>query len=85
MEHAPMAIMMENYRSGLIWKLLMKNAYVQKGLQLAGMKTIPDYTPGFYLAMVNTATGVYDMMRHPDREKYEIDFYTKTSGRDLIS
>lgn len=84
MEHAPMAIMMENYRSGLIWKLLMKNEYVQKGLQLAGMKAVPDYTPGFYLAMVNTATGVYDMMRHPDREKYEIDFYTKASGNGQL-
>ena len=76
--------MMENYRSGLIWKLLMKNEYVQKGLQLAGMKAVPDYTPGFYLAMVNTATGVYDMMRHPDREKYEIDFYTKASGNGQL-
>lgn len=84
MEHAPMAIMMENYRSGLIWKLLMKNEHIQKGLQLAEMKTIPHYNPGFYLAMVNTQTQVYDMMRHPDREKYEIDFYTKASGNGQL-
>ena len=84
MEHAPMAIMMENYRTGLIWKLLMKNEYVQKGLQLAEIRTSPEYTPGFYLATVNTATHVYDMMRHPDREKYEIDFYTKNSGNGLL-
>ena len=62
MEHAPMAIMMENYRTGLIWKLLMKNEYVQKGLQLAEIRTSPEYTPGFYLATVNTATHVYDMI-----------------------
>ena len=79
-----MAIMMENYRTGLIWKLLMKNEYVQKGLQLAEIRTSPEYTPGFYLATVNTATHVYDMMRHPDREKYEIDFYTKNSGNGLL-
>lgn len=85
MEHAPMAIMMENYRSGLIWKLLMKNEYVQKGLQLAEIKTTPDYAPGFYLAMINTQTQVYDMMRHPDREKYEIDFYTKASGNGQLT
>lgn len=84
MEHAPMAIMMENYRTGLIWKLLMKNEYVRKGLQLAEIKTIPDYTPGFYLAMVNTRTQVYDMMRHPDRGQYEIDFFTRASGNGQL-
>lgn len=84
MEHAPMAIMMENYRTGLIWKLLMKNEHIRKGLQLAEMKTTPDYAPGFYLAMVNTRTQVYDIMRHPDREKYEIDFYTKASGNGQL-
>ena len=79
-----MAIMMENYRTGLIWKLLMKNEHIRKGLQLAEMKTTPDYAPGFYLAMVNTRTQVYDIMRHPDREKYEIDFYTKASGNGQL-
>ncbi len=85
MEHAPMAVMMENYRTGLIWKLMMKNEYVKKGLELAGMKSQPDYQPGFYLAMVNTETNVYDMMRHPDRENYEIDFYTKSSGKGSLT
>lgn len=84
MEHAPMAIMMENYRTGLIWNLLMKNEYVQTGLRLAEIKTTPAYTPGFYLAMTDTRTQVYDMMRHPDREKYEIDFYTPSSGNGQL-
>ncbi|MCS2585096.1 hypothetical protein NXY00_21690 [Bacteroides sp. BFG-551] len=48
------------------------------------MKTTPDYAPGFYLAMVNTRTQVYDIMLHPDREKYEIDFYTKASGNGQL-
>ena len=84
MEHAPMAIMIENYRTGLIWNLLMKNEYVQKGLQLAGMKSQPNYQPGFYLAMINTATEVYDMMRHPDSENYEINFYTTNAGNGTL-
>ncbi len=83
-EQAPMAIMMENYRSGLLWNLLMKNENVRKGLQLAGMKTEPDHPPGFYLAMLESETQVYDMMRHPDRERYEIDFYSKSSGKGTL-
>lgn len=83
MEHAPIAIMMENYRSGLIWKLLMQNEHVQKGLQLAGIAQ-PIFQPGFNLAVVNSETGVYDMMRHPDREKYELDFYTNSSGKGTL-
>ncbi len=85
MEHAPMGIMMENYRSGLIWNLLMSNEHVQRGLELAGMKATPDYTPGFYTAVINTQTGVYDMMRHPDREKYEIDLFAKTAGKGTLA
>ena len=27
---------------------------------------------------------MYDMMRHPDRVKYEIEFYTKASGNGLL-
>ena len=84
MEHAPIAIMMENYRSGLIWKLLMQNEHVQKGLQLAGIVQ-PIFQPGFNLAVVNSETGVYDMMRHPDRELYEIDFYANVSGKALLT
>lgn len=85
MEHAPMAIMIENYRSGLIWKLLMQNEHVKEGLQAAGMKPVPAYVPGFYLAQADTETGVYDMMRHPDREKYEIDFYTASAGTGTLT
>ncbi|HHV56061.1 MAG TPA: hypothetical protein GXX55_11560 [Firmicutes bacterium] len=29
-------LMLENYRSGLIWKLMMKNEYVRRSLELAG-------------------------------------------------
>ena len=85
MEHAPMAIMMENYRSGLIWKLLMQNEHIQEGLRLAGIKAVPAYTPGFYLAQADTETGVCDLIRHPDRERYEIDFYTRSPGKGVLT
>ena len=84
MEHAPMAIMMENYRTGLIWNLLMNNEYVKKGLQLAGIAE-PTRQAGFYTAAVNSRTGVCDMMRHPDRECYLIDYYSRIGGETSIT
>ena len=32
------------------------------------------------MAIVNTKTKVYDMMMHPDREAYEIEYYSKVGG-----
>lgn len=31
-------VMLENYQSGLIWDLFMKNDYVQKGLRQLGFR-----------------------------------------------
>lgn len=79
-DQGPIVVMMENYRSGLIWNLLMKNAYIQKGLALAGMKSKPDYKEGFHKAISNTYTNEYDMMRHPDRESFELDYFLGSAG-----
>lgn len=38
-DQGPMVVMIENYRSGLLWKLFMKNADVQKGLKKLGFKS----------------------------------------------
>ncbi len=84
MEHAPMAIMLENYRSGLLWSLLMKNEHVQQGLQLAGIhEPIGHY--GFYLAAVNTKTNVCDLMRNPDNGMYEVDIFLKSGGNASLT
>lgn len=37
----PVAGSIENYQSGLIWKLAMRNAYIQQGMQAAGFSTGP--------------------------------------------
>jgi predicted esterase len=37
-DQGPMVIMIENYRSGLIWNLMKKNPYVIKGLKRAGFQ-----------------------------------------------
>ena len=80
-DQGPIVVMIENYRSGLIWNLMMKNEHVKAGLILAGVKAKPDYQQGFNLAVVNTKTNEFDMMRHPDREVYELDYVISTTGK----
>lgn len=40
-DQGPIAVMIENYRSGLLWKLFMSHPDVQKGLEKLGFSTIP--------------------------------------------
>ena len=75
-DQGPIVVMIENYRSGLIWNLLMKNAHIKNALNKAGIR-LPAYEPGFTRVMTNQVTKEYDMMRHPDREKFEIDYFVK--------
>ena len=37
-DQGPIAVMTENYRSGLIWKLFMQNDEIHKGLEKLGLK-----------------------------------------------
>jgi hypothetical protein len=79
-DQGPIVVMIENYRSGLIWNLLMKNPDIKRALQLAGMKDIPSYQEGFYLAVTNTQTNEYDMIRHPDRGSFELNYFLNSAG-----
>ena len=38
LDHGAIMLMIENYRSGLLWKIMRQNRYVRKGLTLAGFK-----------------------------------------------
>ncbi|MGB4414388.1 MAG: glucoamylase family protein [Paludibacter sp.] len=38
-DQGPIAVMIENYRSGLLWKLFMQNEEIHKGLEKLGFKT----------------------------------------------
>lgn len=73
-DQGPIAVMIENYRSGLIWELFMQAPEIQKGLALAGIAT-PTYTTGFHRAIPNTITDCYDAMMHPDLGEYQFEFY----------
>ncbi len=79
-DQGPIVVMMENYRSGLIWNLLMKNVDIKRALLLAGMKEQPDFSEGFLKTYINSQTKQYDMMRHPDREYYELEYFLNTGG-----
>lgn len=79
-DQGPIVVMIENYRTNLIWNLVMKNTTIQKGLELAEVSTQPNFDEGFHLAVINTKTNVYDMLIHPDRENYEIDYFVKSAG-----
>jgi hypothetical protein len=79
-DQGPVVVMMENYRSGLIWGLMMKNEKIKRALQLAGVKSVPAYADGFIRAITNTATSEYDLMRHPDRGMYELELYSAQAG-----
>ena len=71
--------MIENYRSGLIWNLLMSNDHVKAALEKAGIG-MPSFEDGFPFANIETGSGYMDMMQHPDREKYELDYYLGDGG-----
>lgn len=79
-DQGPMVVMMENYRSGLIWDLFMRNARVKRALERAGI-TEPVLEEGFPYVVADSRTSLVDLMAHPDREKYELDCYSSRAGQ----
>lgn len=71
-DQGPIVIMIENYRSGLLWRLFMGHPDVRRGLARAGMRP-PRHPTGFPYAL-SGEDGVHDLLRHPDRECYELDY-----------
>ena len=57
----------------------MKNEHIQRGLSAAGISA-PKYQQGFIRVMPESLSGSYDMMRHPDRERYELEYYCEEAG-----
>ena len=78
--------MIENYRSGLLWNLFMKDADLKNGLSVAGLH-YPEYKTGFPLMMTTKeyVDGTYkaiahDLRRHPDTGLYTVPFYCQSAG-----
>ncbi|QMU29721.1 glucoamylase family protein [Adhaeribacter radiodurans] len=78
-DQGPIVVMIENYRSGLLWSLFHQIPEVQNGLTKANIKQ-PNPETGFYLAIPEIRSGLYDLLKHPDQNKYPIDVSIKDAG-----
>ena len=90
-DQLPMVAMVENYRTGLLWSLLMSDPDVRTGLEKAGLRP-PQLKTGFPEAVVTLEkTGrkyqpdAYEIRRHPDTGLYEVPFWAESSGRSTFA
>ena len=80
-DQLPMVCMVENYRSGLLWNLLMADPDIRNGLARAGIHE-PVFATGFPEAVVTLKKNgkkyepdAYDIRRHPDTGLYVIPYW----------
>lgn len=71
-DQGPIVVMVENYRSGLLWRLFMAHPDVRRGLTRLGFRA-PRHPDGFPYALPD-ADGVHDLLRHPDLGCYLLDY-----------
>ena len=78
--------MIENYRTGLLWRLFMGDTDVQRGLGGAGLHE-PSLQTGFPQVVVTLKPAhgkyvedAYDIRRHPDTGLYAIPYYVEKAG-----
>ncbi|CAM3456144.1 glucoamylase family protein [Pontibacter korlensis] len=78
-DQGPIVIMIENYRSGLLWSLFTGLPEIQAGLSKLGFRQ-PTYETGFPLVSPDIMTEQIDLLRHPDKDNYFIDLATGETG-----
>ena len=78
----PVVSVIENYRSGLIWKLALQSEPIRQGLEAAGFKAVT-YPEGFCQNPVNLQTGAVDLTAHPDTEDYNIRYWSDAASADI--
>jgi hypothetical protein len=85
-DQLPIVAMVENYRSGLPWRLFMANREVQNGLKILGF-TEPLLEDGFpeavitrYLRGGRYRDDAYVIRRHPDTGLYAVPYFLKDGG-----
>ena len=75
-DQGPIVVMIENYRSGLLWEIGKKTPELWKGLKQ--MNITPPLNPtGFYMYLPDPKTNEVELMQHPDLSKYVLDFAVK--------
>ncbi|WP_266362327.1 glucoamylase family protein [Tellurirhabdus rosea] len=75
-DQGPIVVMMENYRSGLIWKLGERTPELWTGLEKMGIRK-PVHPTSFYAYAPDFRTGYVDLWKHPDRGAFVLDFAVK--------
>jgi hypothetical protein len=85
-DQLPIVCMVENYRSGLLWRLFMSDPSIRAGLRLAGIVE-PVFPSGFpEMAVTQKKTGntyapdACDLLRHPDSGEYSIPYWQAEAG-----
>ncbi|MCU0340985.1 MAG: beta-glucosidase [Spirosomaceae bacterium] len=74
-DQGPIVLMMENYRSGLIWNLGKKIPELWRGLAKMGI-TPPQYESGFPFYVPHPNGNPWPLLRHPDYAHYHVEFTT---------
>ena len=82
-DQGPIVVMMENYRTGLIWKLLMNAPEIKSALAKMNIQK-PQLSTGFPYAFLETNNKLFDMMKHPDSGKYEMDYFVAENDKATI-
>ncbi|MCC8189495.1 MAG: beta-glucosidase [Planctomycetes bacterium] len=89
-DQLPIVSMVENYRSGLLWRLFMAIPEIRTGLAAAGL-TAPDFDNGFPEAVVTLvranggyAPDAHDLRRHPDDGQYAVPYWTRDGGPAVL-
>jgi len=90
-DQLPMVCMVENYRSGLLWNLLMSDPDVRAGLEKAGLNE-PALRQGFPEMVVTVlkdgkkyVPDAVDLRRHPDNGLFSAPFWSDAAGPCLFS
>lgn len=71
-DQGPIVVMMENYRSGLIWKLGEKIPELQTGLAKMDI-SVPEYPTGFATYLPDPDKPVVALFKHPDYDQYQLE------------
>lgn len=79
-DQGPIIVMIENYRTGLIWKLLMQAPEIVRGLELGNLRKRGGDS-GFVFAVPEAKTKTVSLMRHPDTGNYTIDLWIAKEGQ----
>ena len=85
-DQLPIVSMVENYRTGLLWRLLMRDKDIRAGLLASGI-VAPSLEEGFPEAVVTVVRNgkdyvpdAYDIRRHPDLGLYQIPYWVDVAG-----